>query len=259
MALFTDAEIITLEDLLPYEASLVQVASSHGINVDTKITLATSVISEKLLLWLRDASVSDPQWVSRWVIGLSTVVVTPPLQRWLCYESLTRFFAEAYNVQLNTRFQGKWTEYQKAARYASDLTIQAGLGIVFKPLPKPQLPEVAVQQGGAPAESLFVQTSWVDSQGIESALSAVNGLVVGNQSGITVQMAEGALEAPPAAFGWNVYVGSNSNHITLQNGNPLTIGSTWQLPVSGIEDGEVGGNGQLPNFIVPICRQIRRG
>jgi hypothetical protein len=249
MALFTDGEIITLEDLLPYEAMLVQVASSHGINVDMKIVLATGVVSEKLLLWLRDASVSDPQWLSRWVIGLSTVVVTPPLQRWLCYESLTCFYAEAYNVQLNTRFHGKWNEYQKAARYAADLTIQAGLGIVFKPLPKPQLPEIAVQQGDAPAESLFVQTSWVDSHGV----------VVGNQSGITVQMAEGALEAPPAALGWNVYVGSNSSRITLQNGNPLSIGSTWQLPVSGIEDGDLGGDGQLPDFIVPICRQIRRG
>ena len=75
------------------------------------------------------------------------------------------------------------------------------LGIVFTPLPKPQMPEVSVQQGNAPAESLFVQTSWVDSQGDESALSPVNGLVVNNQSTISVQMAEGALGAPPAAFG----------------------------------------------------------
>jgi hypothetical protein len=36
MALFTDAEIITLDDLLPFETSLVQVASSHGINVDPR-------------------------------------------------------------------------------------------------------------------------------------------------------------------------------------------------------------------------------
>ena len=38
MALFTDADIVTLEDLLPFEGSLVQVASAHGINVDTKIS-----------------------------------------------------------------------------------------------------------------------------------------------------------------------------------------------------------------------------
>ncbi len=109
MALFTDAEIIVPQDLLPFESSLLQVASTHGINVDQKITLAKDTVGEKLLLFLQDAGVSDPQWLSRRVIGLSTVVVTPPLKRWLCFESLTRFFAEAYNVQLNTRFQGKWT------------------------------------------------------------------------------------------------------------------------------------------------------
>jgi hypothetical protein len=259
MALFTDAEIVSLTDLLPFEASLVQVASAHGINVDTKISIATNTVSEKLLLLLRDTGMSDPQWLSRQVIGLSTVVVTPPLQRWLCFESLTKVFAEAYNAQLNTRFQGKWKEYRDESQFAADQTIQAGLGIVFRPLPKPQMPEVSVQQGSAPAESLFVQTSWVDSQGDESALSPVNGLIVNNLSAISVQMAEGALGSPPAALGWNVYIGSNSNRITLQNGNPLSIGSTWTLPASGIVDGDEGGNGQAPQCFVPVSRQIRRG
>jgi hypothetical protein len=121
------------------------------------------------------------------------------------------------------------------------------------------MPEVSVQQGVAPAEPFYVQVSWIDSEGNESALSPVNGLVVNSQSSISVQMAEGALQAPPAAFGWNVYVGSNTDSITLQNGNPLSIGSTWSLPASGIENGPRGGDGQSPDFIVPISRQIRRG
>jgi len=29
------------------------------------------------------------------VLGLSTVVITPTLEKWLCFESLSRFFAEA--------------------------------------------------------------------------------------------------------------------------------------------------------------------
>jgi hypothetical protein len=187
------------------------------------------------------------------------VVVTPPIKRWLCYEALARFFAEAYNVQLNTRFQGKWKEYRQEVKHGSDQALHAGLGIVFTPLPKPHMPEVSVQQGVAPAEPFYVQVSWIDSEGNESALSPVNGLVVNSQSSISVQMAEGALQAPPAAFGWNVYVGSNTDSITLQNGNPLSIGSTWSLPASGIENGPRGGDGQSPDFIVPISRQIRRG
>ena len=94
MALFTDADIVTLEDLLPFEGSLVQVASAHGINVDTKIRLAKNAVSEMLLQLLRDTGMSDPQWLSRRIIGLSTVVVTPPLKRWLSFESLTKVFAK---------------------------------------------------------------------------------------------------------------------------------------------------------------------
>jgi hypothetical protein len=84
-------------------------------------------------------------------------------------------------------------------------------------------------------------------------------MVVNNQSTISVQMAAGALGAPPAALGWNVYVGSDAAMITLQNGNPLSIGSTWTLPASGIVNGETGGNGQAPRYFVPVSRQIRRG
>jgi hypothetical protein len=259
MALFTDVEIVVPQDLLLYESTLLQVASSHSIDLDQKITLAEHAVAERLLLLLADAGVSDPQWFSRIVIGLSTVVVTQPMKRWLCFEALTRFFAEAYNVQLNSRFNAKWAEYQQETKGAADQFFHAGLGIVNKPLPKPQMPEVSMQAGVAPAEPLYVQVSWLDSQGHESALSPVNGLVANNQSTITVQMAEGALKSPPAAFGWNVYVGSNANRITLQNGNPLSIGSTWSLPPSGIVDGQLGGDGQEPDFIVPISRQIRRG
>ena len=89
MALFTDENIITLGELLQFETTLVQIASTHGINVDTKINLATSAIGDKLMLWLLDVGMSDPQWTTRRVIGLSTVVVTPPLRRWLCFESLS--------------------------------------------------------------------------------------------------------------------------------------------------------------------------
>src|SRR4051812_41924112 len=130
MALFTDADVVTLGDLLEFETSLVQVASSHGINVETKISLSISAISDMLMLWLLRAGASDPQYLDRRFLGLSTVVVTPPVQRWICFDSLARFFGEAYNVQLNTRFQGKWTEYQNQASEVQELVFTSGIGIV---------------------------------------------------------------------------------------------------------------------------------
>lgn len=259
MALFTDADIVTLDDLLQFETSLVQTASSHGINVDTKIALAQNAISDRLLLWLLSVGASDPQWLNRRIIGLSTVVVTPTLKRWLCFDSLSRFFAEAYNVQLNTRFQGKWTEYQTASKDAAEMVFMSGVGIVYVPLPKPAMPLVAIEVGTVSPLALFIQTTWTDSHGDESALSPINGVILDGTSNIVVGMSEGALDAPAKAAGWNLYIGTTDSDVTRQNNVPLAIGSTWILPPTGLMDGPAPVNGQQPNFYVSLSRQIHRG
>jgi hypothetical protein len=259
MALFTDAGVVTINDLLQYEGTLVQVASDHDINVETKIGLATSGISDRLMLWLLNIGGSDPQFLTRRLIGLSTVVVTDPLRRWVVFESLSRIYAEAYNLQLNTRFQGKWTEYQQEAQLAADYAFQSGIGIVFNPLPEPGLPLVSIQTGTSGAAALYVQTTWVDSKGGESAPSPVNGLILAAGSSITVAMAEGSVGAPPAAVGWNVYIGVDQGSATRQTSVPQQIGSTWELPASGITSGSVAGQGQMPNFFIRTSKQILRG
>ncbi len=259
MALFTDADIITLNDLLQFESSLVQVASSHGIDVDTKINLSLRMASDKLMLWLINAGASDPQWLNRRLLGLSTVVVTPTLLRWLCLDSLSRFFGEAYNVQLNTRFEGKWTEYQQGASDACDTAFMSGIGVVYNPLPKPPLPLITPGNGNAQAQAIFVQTAWVDAHVNESALSPVNGVVLNAASGLTVAMAQEILSTPSAAAGWNVYASTTEDDLTRQNTAPLTIGQTWQLPASGLVNGPAPINGQQPNYYVSLSRPLQRG
>ena len=259
MALFTDTNVITLDDLLPYEVTLVQIASPHGINVDTKINLASSAVGDKLLLWLLDAGVSDPQFTRRREIGLSTVVVTASLRRWLSFESLSRFFAEAYNTQLNVRFQGKWTEYQQESDTARDLVIRDGVGIVYHPLAGPATPSVTVGAGTLAAQSLFVQTAWVDTNGSESGVSPVNGLLLDDNSGIMVAMAESGSYVPPTATGWNVYLSSSQTGPALQNNAPLAIGANWSLPSSGVISGAAPTGGQAPDFYIPISNRLRRG
>jgi hypothetical protein len=259
MALFTDAGIVTLDDLLQFEASLVQIASSHGINVETKIQLSADAISDKLLLWLLRAGASDPQYLNRRLLRLSTVVVTSVLKRWMCFEALSRFFAEAYNVQLNTRFQGKWNEYKAQASEASELVFMSGLGVAYNALPKPTTPLVSVQDGIAPAVAIFVEAAWVDTHGNESAVSPVNGLILDGASSIAVAMAEGAFNAPPTAVGWNVYAGTDEDDLTRQNSTPLPIGSTWQLPSTGFVDGPQALDGQQPNYYIILPRISQRG
>jgi hypothetical protein len=259
MALFTDAGVLTINDLLEYEGTLVQVASDHDINVDTKIALATSSIGDRLMLWLLNIGRSDPQFLTRRTIGLSTIVVTEPLRRWLAFESLSRIFAEAYNLQLNTRFQGKWQEYQRESVASSEFAFQSGLGIVFNALSEPAMPLVSIQSGSASAAALFIQTTWVDAKGCESAASPVNGLILSDGSGVTVAMAEGVLNAPYAAVGWNVYVGVDQSAPTRQTLAPQEIGSTWELPTTGLMSGNTAGEGQMPNFFIRTSKQILRG
>lgn len=259
MALFTDDTVISLDDLLAFEASLAQVASTHGINVDTKIRLAMDSVGSKVLMWLYSVCASDPQWLTRRTLGLSTVVVTPTLRLWICFEALSRIFAEAYNVQLNTRFQGKWTEYQKEAADASAAFFMAGVGGVYNPLPQPRLPLLSIMDGMASAQAIFIQTAWIDVQGNESALSPVNGQVLSGAASIAVAMAEGALDAPIAAVGWNIYASATQTGFSLQNSVPLAIGSAWQLPSTGLIAGRAPQNGQQPQFHVVLSRQIKRG
>src|SRR5581483_8625834 len=100
---------------------------------------------------------------------------------------------------------------------------------------------------------------WVDAQGNESALSLENATVLGTNSGLAVAMAEGALGAPRAAIGWNVYGGGELNGVTKQNIQPLAIGSTWKSPASGFQIGSTATGGQTPMFYITLSSQIRRG
>lgn len=259
MALFTDADVVTLQDLELFETSLAQVAASHGINVETKINLSIDAIGEKILLWLLNSGGADPQWLNRRLLGLSTVVVTDTIHRWICFDSLMRFYAEAYNVQLNTRFEGKWTEYQQEATSATDMAFMSGIGIVYKPLPKPEMPVISVQSGDAPAESVFAQVAWVGANGSQGAVSPINGFLLGANSSFTVATAEGVANAPTYATGWNLYAGNSADELTLQNSAPLILGSTWTLPTGGLVVGAPSPADQLPDFYVALSRRLQRG
>lgn len=259
MALFTDAGVITLDDLQACESSVPTVASSHGINVLNKIALAESHIGDQVMQWLLWVGASDPQWVYRRQLGLSTVVITPPLRRWITFDALARVFAEAYNAQLNTRYEGKWTEYSTAARDAARFMFSAGLGIVYNPLPKPAMPLLSVQDGTFNGQAVFIQTAWVDTAGDESALSPVNGQVLSGAASVVVAMHEGALNVPPAAIGWNLYASVGDSGLTRQNAAPLPLGSTWGIPDGGLIQGPCPIHGQKPAYFVTLSRQILRG
>jgi hypothetical protein len=259
MGLFTDSDAVTLDDLLQFESSLLEVSTTHGIDVQTKITLAMSAIGDRLLLWLLNSGASDPQFLQRRALGLSTVVVTPSLYRWICFDSLARFFAEAYNVQLNTRFQGKWQEYQQQAQDAADMVFMFGVGIVYNPLARPAMPTLTLGPGSTLSISVFVQTVWVDANGNESAPSPVNGQLLPDFSTLSVTPVASSSQMPLAAIGWNIYASTTNGNFQLQNTTPLALNTPWELPMKGPTSGTLPSGGQPSDFYIALTRRIQRG
>ncbi len=259
MALFTDSDLLTLDDLLQFESGLVQVSSTHGIDITTKIKLATDEIGDKLLLFLLRAGQSDNQWSSRAKVSLHNVFITTAIHKWLCCNSLYRIFSEAYNVQLNTRFQGKMNEYQKQADAASEIVFASGIGIVSEPLDRPGLPTLTWTGGSMTAPAIFCQVTWTDSTGQESALSPVNGLVLNGFSRVTVAMTEQGAAIPQAAQGWNIYISERQAGLSKQNQSPIAVGQVWAMPESGVISGSLFPGSQNPNYSVSSSRRWQRG
>jgi hypothetical protein len=259
MALLTDYGILGLDQLELYESSITNVTTTHGIDVDSKVQLSIASVSDQILLRLLKAGLSDPQHLYRRVLGMTTVVVTTPLDRWLCMDVLASIFAEAYNVQLNDRFKGKWVQYLGQSDVAQQLTWQYGVGIVYDPLPKPSIPLVSVLSGPLPTQEIVVSVAWVDTNGNEGALSDANGLILPDGSAISVGTVEGSMNAPSSAAGWNAYVGQAGLDLTRQNNAPIPIGASWTMPDSGVLQGPMPQDGQVPDYYVIDPRRMPRG
>src|SRR5260370_23923411 len=130
MAPFTDGPIHTSGELQNYDTAILNVASTEGIDVTSKGILAQEEIATELLLFLNRNSNFDPQYLVRRRIGVGDVVLTPPLRRWHAYETLALVYRDAYNNQLNDRYQGKWKEYAEFASNAAETLFEAG----FRPM-----------------------------------------------------------------------------------------------------------------------------
>src|SRR5208337_5521236 len=137
MALFTDGPISTAKDLQQYEASLLSDANAEGIDVAGKVALAQQDVGSELLLFLlRRAGFRDDQPNVRRSLGLTDVVVTDALRQWHIHKTLAMVYRDAYNNQLNDRYQGKWNQYEQLAKGSSRAYFQLGVGVVVDPIPR---------------------------------------------------------------------------------------------------------------------------
>jgi hypothetical protein len=255
--LLTDGCPNTTEDLRVYESSILDVSSGEMINLDTKLRLATEEISEIVLNILLDHSnVAVGGDVLRRMLGVSDVVVTRQLKRWHALHTLAIFYRDAFNNQLNDRYEAKWNEYRLLARGAREIALQYGIGLVTIPIPQAGTPVLGSVPGLLPATVYYVQITWVSATGQQGNPSKATAFEAPLASLLTVT---NGVNPPPVATGFDVYIGLTEGTTTLQNSLPIAIGQTFTEADSGLVAGIAVGMGQLPDLFITGGSNLRRG
>ncbi len=246
MALLTDGTISSLEDLRGYESSIYELATTEKIDLTRKLELAQQELAIELSAKMFRDSPGD----------LYKVVVTPALKLWHIFHSLALVYRDSYHSQLNDRYEKKWKEYERLAKWAYDNLLKLGVGMVDTPVPKAQPPEVELQAGESAPGTYWLRISWVGVSGPEGCPSDLK----------VVEVVEGLIPtvatpvAPPGVAGWNLYASYGGETTRLQNSYPLGLTERWVMPASGLrEDGKVAGDGQAPSYYIRPERLLRRG
>jgi len=262
MPLFNDGPINQDQDLANYENGVLSIAAQEQIDLAGKIKLAQQDIGRQLLtLLLKQETRSpftnwiDPQDMLRRQIGMGDVVVTDPLQQWHAMRTLSMVYRDAYNNQLNDRYQKKWLEYQALEQGAKDLLYVIGVGLVGYPLPAPAAPALTFQPGTGPGGTFWAQVTWVNQLNQESAAGQVTTISITPGTELMVT----APPAPQFATGWNVYVGTLPTATALQNATPNALGAVWTMAAGALAPGNAPGAGQVPDYYVMDTHVLPRG
>ena len=258
--LFTDGPISTVDQLADYESEIRQVAAAESINLDTKLRLAQTEMGVELLATTVQPDGLTGFWITpgfvRNVFTLDQVAVTDALRLWHIFATLGTVYRDAYNRKTNDKYLPKWNEYQELARGAQNQCMTMGVAIVYNPLPAPSTPQLTSVAGGAlGASNYFVQTTWVNARGQESAPSPEAGLAVTAAHLLQVQPAP----PPASATGWIAYVSAASGQEQKQFYTPLNPYYAWTLPTSGLVSGPTPGDGQPYDILRTVPRTLQRG
>lgn len=255
MSLFTDGPIIGPSDLENIESAILNVANIEGIDLSAKIGLAQNDIANQVILFLlRRLRLRDLQWTQRRRVGVSDVVVTGPLREWHAHKTLALVYRDAYNNQLNDRYQGKWVEYQQLANDSSQTYFQIGVGLAANPIAKATTPTLSAIAGSGAWGTFFVAVTWVNQAGEEGAPSDVSEYTTSDGQ----QLIVAAVNAPENAVGWNVYAGMSPASVGLQNSTPLAVSNTWTMSAS-MQAGVPPSEGQAPAWYVVDQHIMERG
>lgn len=252
MALFTDGEISTLEDLAAQDTSILNFAGIEGIDLTAKANLAQEELGVELtssfLRITRSPASSEP-------LRLENIVVTSPLRLWHTFRTLALAYGDAYNSQLNDRYFGKWKEYRDRSKWALEMLHQIGVGFVWDPMPAAAAPLLSTVPGARASANYYVAVAWINDAGEEGKVGAVASITTPDGALLKALPAD----HPVNAKWWNIYAAISPDALSLQNMSPIEPEQTWLEPPSGLAAGRRAGSGQQPSFLRALPRTLQRG
>jgi hypothetical protein len=247
MGLLVDGPLLSIPELKEYDSSLLDVASTEGIDLTAKLRLTQEQVEEDVALLLRRGDGEE-------AFPLDEVVATESLRRWFAYRALEMTYRDAYFSQLNDRYGGRWKEYKRLAEERWVAVRMTGVGRNGAAMRRPGAPVLSLIAGSVTAMQWFVRTSWVNALGDESAASETAVLRADAPHGLMVQPGP----APLSVTGWHVYAGSTVESVARQTTTALATGTVWMKTSGALEAGAAPGRGQeAESFYVPGQQQRR--
>jgi hypothetical protein len=254
MALLVDGRISTVADLQAYDSTVLEAASSGGVDLEVKLGVAEQEVLIHLTAFLlkhRDripsAAGGEPD--------LSAVVVTPALRQWHTLRALALTYGDAFHGQVNDRYERKMRHFEEQARKAVDSYFETGVGLVTDPIHRARQAAILTGSVGPAAHTYAVSVAWRNNRAERGALSIpVN---VTTSDGESLQIL--AIEPPENVNSYDVFAGVSEATLTLQNDQPVAMGTWWAMPPTGLKDGIRPGDGQQPDYWIRHERILRRG
>jgi len=182
-------------------------------------------------------------------------VITRQLKRWHAVHTLEIVYRDAFNNQLNDRYQPKFLEYRQLARNAREHTFHFGVGLALIPIPQAQTPVLSAVAGLIPETTYYVRASWVVASGQEGEPSEMTAYGAPAGALPVVQM----VNPPAVVTGFNVYLGLTPDALALQNPTPVPVGQSFILPDTGLRAGAAPGDGQSADVYISGAWMLRRG
>lgn len=226
MALFTDGPIASLDDLRRYDSAVLDTASAEGIDIEAKLEVAQ-----------RETSLEITSFLLRNGLHLGTsrnlhkVLVTEPVLHANCIHALELIYRDAFNSQLNSRYEGKWKEYTRLSKHALQLLFDIGIGITHSPISRAFPPSCSYVPGESSEDRNYtVSVAWQGADGLCGQTSPSVSIAVPAGSLLSVHTAP----MPPEATGWFVYAAVAGEAAVRQNESALARNAVWTENSNGL-------------------------